>query len=361
MRESVAGFLAPLLVYALILGLHLLLPARRIEGYVRDAQSGRRLRYRLNGPLVLSALVALWLLSGSLGLLPWDWLYFHRWEGLAGSCALGLVFSLALILPGRKAGRPFLADLYFGTRENPQFFGGRVDAKMLLYLVGATMLALNILAFLAHHFLAFGSSLSPGVILYCALFLWFVVDYLVFEHVHLYTYDIFAERVGFKLGWGCLTFYPYFYAVGLWGAADLPNPRTPAWLLVLCALVFLCGWVLSRGANMQKFFFKTQPERAFLGLFEPRSISDGKNSLLCSGFWSVSRHVNYLGEILMALGLTLSLGYPGLWAAWLYPLYYLALLLPRERADERRCRAKYGALWEEYERRVPKRIVPGVY
>ena len=28
---------------------------------------------------------------------------------------------------------------------------------------------------------------------------------------------------GFKLGWGCLTFYPYFYCIGLWAVADQPD------------------------------------------------------------------------------------------------------------------------------------------
>ncbi len=46
---------------------------------------------------------------------------------------------------------------------------------------------------------------------------------------------------------------------------------------------------------------------------------------------------------------------------WAYPLYYVALLLPREREDERVCAAKYGAAWAEYVRRVPYRLVPGVY
>ena len=110
---------------------------------------------------------------------------------------------------------------------------------------------------------------------------------------------------------------------------------------------------------MQKFFFKTEPERALLGVMKPRVICEGEHRLLCSGFWGIARHVNYLGEILMATGLSLSLGRPGLWVIWLYPLYYVALLFPRERADERRCATKYGALWEEYVRRVPRRIIPG--
>jgi len=361
MTDFISGFFAPWLVYALILALHLVLPARGVIGYVRDQKTGERLGYRLNGPAVLAATLCLWALASWTGLLPWDWLYLHRWSGLAGSCALGLIASLTVVAPAEPTDRPFLADLFLGRLENPQFFGGRVDAKMFLYLVGATMLTVNLLSFLAHHLMAFGADPSPGVLLYCFLFLWFIIDYLVFENVHLYTYDLFAERVGFKLAWGCLTFYPYFYCVGLWVASGLQNPGMAPWQLIGSGCVFLAGWVLSRGANLQKFLFKTRPEKALLGILKPETVSDGTHALLCGGFWGLSRHVNYLGEILMAIGLTLSLGRPDLWWAWLYPLYYVALLLPRERADERRCAAKYGELWNEYVRRVPKRIIPWLY
>jgi protein-S-isoprenylcysteine O-methyltransferase Ste14 len=355
------GFFAPWIIYALMLGLHLVLPARRVVGYVRDETTGRPLEYRLNGPLVLLTLAVLWAAFGLTGVLDWDWLYVHRWSGLIGSCVIGLIFSLAVVLSAPRTGRSLPADLYFGRAMNRQFFGARVDAKMFLYLVGAAMLGLNLLSFTAHHILTFESGFSPGVLLYCILFFWFVMEYLVFERVHLYTYDIFAERIGFKLGWGCLSFYPYFYLVGLWAAAALPDPGTPPWLLVLFAVVFFAGWTLARGANMQKYYFKIDPQRAFLGFVKPRTLSDGENALLCGGFWAVSRHVNYLGEILMATGLTLVLGYPGRWVAWLYPLYYVVLLVPRERADERRCAAKYGDLWAEYVHRVPRRIVPWLY
>lgn len=361
MSDFFSGFFAPWIVYLLILALHLILPARKVAGYVRDPLANRPLEYRLNGPLVLVVLVVLWAVLGRTHVVTWDWLYVHRWSGLAGSCVLGLAVSLVMVLRAPDARRSFLADLYLGRWENRQFLHARVDAKMFLYLVGAAMLALNLLSFLAHHVLVYGRDLSPGVIIYCCLFFWFIIDYLVFENVHLYTYDIFAERVGFKLIWGCFTFYPYFYAVGLWVAAGRPDPGASPLLYVLSGMVFFAGWSLSRGANMQKYYFKTAPERAFLGFMEPRVFSDGENALLASGFWGVSRHVNYLGEILMAVGLTLALGRPGLWVAWLYPLYYVALLVPRERADERRCSEKYGDLWAEYVGRVPRRIIPWVY
>jgi delta14-sterol reductase len=358
---SVAGFLAPLGVYAIVMLLHVVLPARSVDGYVADPVTGKPYRYRLNGLVVFLLTIALWAFVCRGGWLPWDFFWTTRWQGLLGACALGLVFTLGVVLPAQSSGKGLLADLFLGRAENPRWFAGRVDAKLWLYLAGATMLALNLLSFAAHHRLAFPRDPSPGVTLYVALFSFFLCDYLVFERVHLYTYDFFAERVGFKLGWGCLVFYPYFYGIGLWSAADLPNPHAPAALFAAAALLFFAGWVLARGANLQKYLFKRDAGAKFLGLVVPVALSDGNNRLLVSGFWGVARHINYLGELLMAVGLTLALGYPGRFAPWLYPLFYLALLIPRQLDDDRRCAAKYGALWNAYKARVPWRIVPGIY
>ncbi len=54
------------------------------------------------------------------------------------------------------------------------------------------------------------------MITYVLIFSWFIGEYLYFEKVHLFTYDIFAEKIGFKLVWGCLVFYPCFYTIGIY-------------------------------------------------------------------------------------------------------------------------------------------------
>ena len=352
------ALLWPVPLYALVFALHLLLPARTVDGYMKGAD-GRPLRYRLNGLLVLVVTVGLWGAACHQGLLAWDAFWVHRWELAAGACALGLAFTGWVVFREPPvAGWGLLKQLYLGRAEQPQFLGGRVDAKMFLYLVGAVVLELNVLSFGAAHHLRHPGDPSPGVFLYVALFSFFLAEYLFFERVHLYTYDFVAERVGFKLGWGCFVFYPYFYGVGLWTTADLPNPHTPAPLLAAVALLFFLGWTFARGANLQKYWFKTDPTRKAFGLWAPEAL---EGRVLVNGFWGLSRHVNYLGELLMATALALSLGYPAEPGPWLYPLYYVALLFPRQAADDRRCAQKYGPLWDTYRQRVRWRIIPFVY
>jgi delta14-sterol reductase len=359
MRLFVFGFFTPWIAYAIITLLHVILPGKWIKGYVKDDKSGETLRYRLNGIFVLAVSVLLWAALGLLNLVPFDWLYQVRWSGLIGAVVLGLIFSFIIMLRCPSSGKPFPVEFWLGRLKNPQFKNGRIDAKMWLYLIGAVMLQLNVLSFAAHHVMTH-EDINPGFIAGAAMLTWFLWEYLYFEKVHLYTYDFIAERVGFKLGFGCLTFYPYFYTVSLWATANLPNPRLPLWATVSFCALYLFGWSLARGANMQKYYFKTQGDKKFLGI-KPEIISDGKHSLLVNGFWGLSRHINYLGEILEGCGIALAAGYPVLWCVWLYPLYYIGLLSTRQMDDDKICKAKYGELWDVYTKKVKYRIIPFIY
>src|SRR5262245_17721926 len=220
----IGGALSLLAVYLATFVLYAIVPGRWVDGYVTD-DTGRRLRYYLNGLRVFVLIVGAYAGLAAAGAIEWNVFYLHRVAMLVTAIAVGLVFTAAIVLPAPPTGASLAADLYLGRRKNPQAWGGRLDAKMFLYLIGAVMLELCVLSFAAHHYLTYRDDPSPGVALYAALFTFFLVEYLFFERVHLYTYDFVAERVGFKLGWGCLAFYPFFYPVGLWYAASQPNPH----------------------------------------------------------------------------------------------------------------------------------------
>ena len=108
---------------------------------------------------------------------------------------------------------------------------------------------------------------------------------------------------------------------------------------VVCGLLvclFFAGWILTRGANLQKYYLKVgidskkgrngsrnkggsaTPKYVFFGLVPQRTVG-GKGRLLVSGFWGVSRHVNYLGEVLQALALSMI---PALATGSFVPLLY---------------------------------------
>ena len=99
---------------------------------------------------------------------------------------------------------------------------------------------------------------------------------------------------------------------------------------------------------------------AFLGI-QPKTVSADGKSLLVNGFWGLSRHINYLGEILMATGIALTVSAEAGFWPWLYPLYYVALLFPRQIDDDKRCQVKYGKLWATYTEQVKYRIIPYIY
>jgi delta14-sterol reductase len=82
--------------------------------------------------------------------------------------------------------------------------------------------------------------------------------------------------------------------------------------------------------------------------------------LLASGYWGIGRKINYTGEILVYVSFALCAGFASLWP-YALPLALLGLLLHRAWRDDKRCRAKYGALWDEYARVARFRVIPGIY
>ena len=365
--EAIAGFFTPLAIFAAFFLAQLILPGRRVAGYVINPKTGEPRSYRLNGLVVFVIALVVWAWALEPLGLSRDWFYRSSIYAVVGGTAFCFIFALLAVFsqPRGEIRNPLVA-LWDGRALELSFFNERFDVKMYLYVVGGTMLSLNALSGAAYHYGVFGEDYNPGVFLYAAFFTFYVLDYFIFERVQLYTYDLIHEHLGMKLIWGGLIIYGWLYILPLWGMAAYPSPGfstgwTYVWLIGTAAL-FLAGWGISRGANMQKYTFKRWPDRKFLGLIEPRYIEVGERKILYSGLWGVARHFNYLGEGFLCVSVALAFGYFANPWAWTYAVFIISLFTWRQRVDEKNCAEKYGAdKWAEYRTRVKYRIFPGVY
>ena len=363
--EAIAGFFTPLVVFAVFFLAQLILPGKRVPGYVINPQTGEPRSYRLNGIVVFAVALIVW--AFELTGMPRDWFYRSSVYAVAGGTVFTTIFAVIAVFsqPQGRIRNPLLA-LWDGRAQEMSFFNDRFDVKMYFYVVGGTMLALNALSGAAYNYEIFGENFNPGVFLYAAFYTYYILDYFIFERVQLYTYDLIHEGIGFKMFWGGLVVYGWLFILPLWGMAAYPSPGfssgwTYFWLIGTTAL-FLFGWGISRGANMQKYTFKRWPDRKFLGIIEPEYIQAGDRKILCSGFWGVARHFNYLGEGFLGLSIALAFGYFTNPWAWIYFVFVVTFFTFRQRFDDAYCAEKYGAeKWAEYQARVKYRILPGIY
>lgn len=126
---------------------------------------------------------------------------------------------------------------------------------------------------------------------------------------------------------------------------------------IVC-LQFL-GLYIFRSSNSQKDLFRRDPKHpAVRGLAHIQTQRGTR--LLAAGWWGIARHINYLGDWLMAVAWCLPCGFQSPYP-YFYAVYFAVLLVHRERRDDAKCRAKYGKEWEAYCAKVPSRIIPFVY
>ena len=289
----------------------------------------------------------------------------HFWPLLIVALALSTLITLALLAWGRRAGPvcrspestslplpEAVKEFWFGNECNPELFG--VDLKLLFYqpsLIGAYLVNVSF---------AFAQWERHGFVtpqLLCLCFFWFtyLFSHYVKEEFMLSTWDVLAENFGFMLVWGDLTYVPFLYSLPGWWMVDATEPLATTTLLALIAFHF-AALAIFRQSNWQKERFKQDRTAPIWG--KPPRLVGGK--LLASGYWGIGRKLNYTGEILVYVSFAACAGFssPG---PWLLPLALLGLLTHRAHRDDKRCRAKYGALWTEYGEIARFRVIPWIY
>lgn len=350
-----------------------LLPARIHLGTVTPA--GTRPAYRINGVSAFLATHALLLLIvGPLELLPPTLIYDHFGELLATSSLMALLLCTWLYLRARfltqgpdtsLTGNPIL-DFFWGTELHPTLAG--LQLKQLFNARYAMMgWSVIILSFAAKQWEVHGY-VSTGMLVNVALQLVYIGKFFLWEDGYFNSLDVMHDRFGFYIAWGVSAWLPSLYTIHTLYLVHHPADLS-MWLALPLFALGLGGITINFLADKQRQRVRETDGETLVWGRRPEIIHatyvplDGRprhSILLASGWWGMARHFHYVPEIVLAIAWTLPAGFASV-VPWLYVLFLAILLTDRAGRDDRRCQSKYGSSWSEYCRRVPYRIIPGVY
>lgn len=391
--QSTIDLLAPLptystfLIFAFWLGLqmafavipdylHRIIPNYQ-GGYCQGAitPAGNCLTYNINGLQAWVLSHVLFLLGAFVFHLFPPAIIFNQWIPLfwianfLGFAVSIFVYAKAYFFPShpkdRKFSGNFIYDFFMGVELNPRiknfdiklFFNGRPG------IVAWTLINFS---FACKQYENLGH-ITNSMILVNLFQLLYVLYFFWKEAWYLKTIDIHHDHFGWMLAWGDCVWLPYMYT--LQGLFLVFHPVELSFHYAVFVLVLgLLGFYIFASANNQKDKFRKNVQST-IWRKSPKSITanyttlDGNKrelKLLVSGWWGISRHMNYTGDLLLSLAYSLACGID-FFFPYFYFIFLSILLIHRCLRDEERCRKKYGPTWKDYCNKVPYRLIPYIW
>lgn len=349
-----------------------LVPGPIINGPV--TMTGEKPLYVQNGMWCWFITHALWLILGPLtNTIPFGQLYYHWGALIASTSLIGLPLCLMLYWKGRCyptsrdaiwTGR-FFFDFFQGVELHPRLCG--LNVKQLLNCRVSMMgWSVAMLCFAQTQYDR--NQLSSGIVVLAALHFLYLAKFFWWEPGYFASIDIIHDRCGYYIIWGVLCWVPSVYCAP--GFVLVAHPT--AWSDVYTAGVFATGVAalvinyiadyqrqLTRATNGTCLVWGRKPD-VIVAEYTTSCGTKRTSLLLCSGFWGLSRHFNYIPELTLAFMWSWPIN-SQLAMPWVYWLFLFFLLVDRASRDDEKCREKYGKHWAEYCRRVPYKMVPYIY
>jgi 7-dehydrocholesterol reductase len=337
----------------------IVLPGKKCKG--EPTPTGNRLDYKCNAATCFFVTVALYFVFGhGLHWFPPGFAFYYFGAIVKVTTIVGLSLSLAAYIKGLlwptnadctiRGPSYFFYDFCLGTELNPRIFG--FDIKLFFIgRVGMIGWGIMILSYATAQYELYGY-ISNSMVLLVVLQMVYVIDWAWKESWYLATLDIMHDHFGFFLGYGAACWIKTAYTAQAWYLVHYPvHLSLPSMLLIIA--INASGYFIFRASNNQKLSFRASQGKCTIwgkpAVFVEASYrtSDGKqakNLLLASGFWGLSRHFNYFGDLLITASFCMCCGFTHI-VPWTYMFFMAWLLVYRAHRDDLRCRTKYGADW----------------
>ncbi|KAF8145212.1 ergosterol biosynthesis ERG4/ERG24, partial [Mycena galopus ATCC 62051] len=339
--------------------------------------AGNRLLYKINGLLSWFLTIGVYILGTLCSFWDAD-IVAKQWTGLmVAASTYGTVLSVVVYV---KATWMFIGwethwfpgslfhDFFAGIELNPRF--GNLDLKLFnIGRVGMTAWTIVQKSLLCSFAVPKFGYVSNGMIVVNILQNLYIVDFFYQEGWYVRTIVRYAhDHFGFYLAWGGAAWIPSMYTLQAQYLAHYPVNLTRTEALIIL-LVGIFGYRMFRVSNEQRTVARRTAGNCLIWGKKPVVItahyttSNGKEHtslLLCSGFWGIARHFNYIADLILSFAMCAACGVRNVFP-YAYFVQMIVLLVHRSIRDEDRCSKKYGKDWELYKARVPYALIPGIY
>lgn len=328
--------------------------------------------YKANGVQAYICSILLFLAGQQAGLYNGGVIYNHFGHLLPSMNLLALAFCGFLYIKGRvfpsstdsgHTGNPIF-DYYWGTELYPRIFGW--DVKQFTNCrFGMVFWPLSTISYAFAQHERYGY-VADSMWVNMVLQLIYCTKFFMWETGYLASMDIQHDRAGYYLCWGCMCFLPTLYTSHTFYLTEHPVILGTPLALAIFAAGALCIYI-NYDCDRQRAAFRANPKIKIWGAEAQyinakyrteKGIRD--STLLYSGWWGMARHFHYVFEISASFFWSL----PALFTHFMpyfYVVYLIILLTDRAHRDDARCGAKYGKYWVEYKKKVPYKIIPGLY
>ncbi|KRX05300.1 hypothetical protein PPERSA_00601 [Pseudocohnilembus persalinus] len=261
----------------------------------------------------------------------------------------------------------WIYQFYRGMDFHPKILG--VDVKQLTNCrFGMMIWQILVLGWGFASYERFG--VNWAVIVTTVLQTLYIGKFFYWEMGYFYTLDMTLDRAGFYICWGCIVFVPTFYTL-----ASFITCAQPPELNFTTSIFILITGLISLYFNYQvdyqkQYFQKCNLEKKpcyiwgkkaeFLQVQYKRKDKTVESKLLLSGFWGMTRHMNYTFELVLAF-CWCCVGMGATIFSLSYFVFLFFLLVSRVYRDEEKCQNKYGKYWNVYCEKVKYRLIPYLY